>query len=106
MCEMLRLTESQKNEVTAICRKYGVVQLELFGSATDERFDPLTSDVDVLVTFAPDSNLGPWLEKFFEVKAALEPVFGFRVDLLESAAIKNAHLLEEINRSRSVVYAA
>lgn len=42
----------KKEELAAICRRYGVARLDVFGSAargTD--FDPQTSDADFLVEF-------------------------------------------------------
>ncbi len=48
----------KREELAALCRRYDVVRLEVFGSAargTD--FDPATSDADFLVEFDPDSGL-------------------------------------------------
>jgi predicted nucleotidyltransferase len=38
--------DPRSNEVRALCRRYGVRRLELFGSATTGAFDPQRSDVD------------------------------------------------------------
>jgi len=47
----------QENELAAFCRRNQITQLALFGSVLSERFEP-DSDVDVLVSFAPDAQIG------------------------------------------------
>jgi len=41
----------------ALCRRYGVQQLYLFGSAVTEHFDSARSDVDALMSLPPMSPL-------------------------------------------------
>ena len=47
-------------ELRALCHEYGVLRLEVFGSALTSRFDPETSDVALLVEYPPEHDLGPW----------------------------------------------
>jgi predicted nucleotidyltransferase len=43
---------AHREEISALCRRYDVRRLEVFGSATDpQRFDVTRSDVDFLVEF-------------------------------------------------------
>jgi predicted nucleotidyltransferase len=96
----------KKQEMIALCRRFDVARLEVFGSAaraTD--FDPLASDVDFLVEFARDSRLPP-LEQFFGLAEGLKQVLGRPVDLVETGAVDNPFMLAGINRSRELVYAA
>ena len=44
-------------QVSEFCRKWGIVELSLFGSILRDDFGP-ESDVDVLVRFSPESRLG------------------------------------------------
>jgi predicted nucleotidyltransferase len=37
---MNKLIESKREELAALCRKYRVQRLEIFGSAVTESFDP------------------------------------------------------------------
>ena len=95
----------KKEELAAVCRRYGVARLEVFGSAargTD--FDPQTSDADFLVEFDPDSGLAPF-DQFFDLAEALSMTLGRPVDLVEPGAINNPYLRAAINRSRELVYA-
>ena len=92
---------AQRRGVAAICRRYGVRRLEVFGSAArGVDFDPERSDADFLVTFRPDTRDS--LSAFSDLKAALEILFGRRVDLVEREAveasrnhIRRRHILSE-----------
>ena len=95
----------RKEELIALCRRYDVARLEVFGSAARAAdFDSAASDVDFLVEFRGESQLHP-LEQFFGLADALEQLLGRRVDLVESGALRNPFILAGINRSREVVYA-
>lgn len=45
---MIDITDEQMARLRALCDEYGVVKLELFGSAATDAFDPARSDVDVI----------------------------------------------------------
>jgi predicted nucleotidyltransferase len=42
--------------IAHVCRAHGVSRLQVFGSATSERFDSENSDVDFLVEFLPGAT--------------------------------------------------
>ena len=91
--------------ISAICRRYRIRRLDVFGSAARaEDFDAESSDADFLVEFAPDTAVG--LSNFFGAKADLEQLLGRGVDLVEPGAIRNPFVLAGIDRSRESVYAA
>ena len=46
--------------IRALCREYGVLRLEVFGSVCTPEFDPERSDVDFLVEYPEDYDFGPW----------------------------------------------
>ncbi len=91
--------------IAAICERYGISRLDVFGSAARaDDFNPGSSDADFLVEFAPGSQ--PGLDSFFGAKADLEQLLGRSVDLIEPAAVRNPFVLAGINRNREEVYAA
>ena len=47
----IALRDPAFDAVAALCRRFHVRQLDLFGSAVDGRFDPMHSDLDLLVEF-------------------------------------------------------
>ena len=96
----------KKDELAELCRRYGVVRLEVFGSAArGADFDPQTSDADFLVEFNPDSGLAPF-DQFFDLAEALRDALGRPVDLVESCTVRNPYLRAAIDRSRELVYAS
>jgi predicted nucleotidyltransferase len=103
---MHHLIEQRLAEIAVLCRRYGVRQLEVFGSAARAQdFDPATSDADFLVDFQSGVDLGP-LEQFFGLADALARLLGRPVDLVERGAVRNPFVLAGINRARVVVYTA
>lgn len=76
----------KRQALAALCRRFGVRRLEVFGSAargTD--FDPRRSDADFLVSFAPQAKD---LSQFLDFKEALEALLGQPVDLVEREALE------------------
>jgi predicted nucleotidyltransferase len=100
------LLAHHRTDITLLCRRFGVRQLEVFGSAARAAdFDPATSDADFLVDFQPGGDMAP-LEQFFGLADALQRLLGRPVDLVERGAVKNPFVLAAINRGRELVYAA
>lgn len=90
--------------IEELCRRYGVTQLDVFGSATRDDFDEATSDVDFLVEFKDVPGLGA-LRQYFGFKKDLEQVLGRPVDLVEGE-IENHHVRKNVEASREPLYAA
>jgi predicted nucleotidyltransferase len=74
-------------ELTALCHRFGVTRLEVFGSASrGSDFKPERSDVDFLVTFTPAVRND--LAAFADFKEALEALLRRPVDLVEREAVE------------------
>ena len=101
---MASVLDAHLAEIPALCRRYGVSRLELFGSATSEAFDPQRSDLDFLVEFDVDSS--GLFDRYFGLKESLEALYGRRVDLVTAGSLRNPYFVEAVNRSRQLVYAA
>jgi predicted nucleotidyltransferase len=91
-------------ELTHLCRQFHVKTLELFGSATQETYDPVCSDLDFLVDFLP-LEPGPHAKAYFGLWFALKQLFGCEVDLVETPALRNPYFLKTIAPQRQVLYA-
>ncbi|MEL6400246.1 MAG: nucleotidyltransferase family protein [Cyanobacteria bacterium J06607_6] len=95
------------NEAIAdFCQRWQLTELALFGSVLRDDFRP-DSDVDVLITFAPDAKRG--LLKLARMKHELEDTLGRQVDLVVKQSIldsANGFRRQEILSSAQVVYAA
>lgn len=92
--------------IRSLCREYGVLRLEVFGSAVTSRFDPETSDIDFLVEYPPGHDLGPWAGRHTDLADQLAAVLGRPVDLIMVGAIRKPRFIEAISENRRLVYAA
>ena len=89
----------------ALCRWHHVRQLDLFGSAVTDRFDPARSDLDVLVVF-DDLRPGPTRTHIFRLRQGLEALFGRDVDLLTEVALQNPYFRREVEAHRQTLFTA
>jgi predicted nucleotidyltransferase len=69
------------------CSRWRIVRLELFGSVLRDDFRP-ESDVDLLVTFAPDARWG--LFAHVEMQDELSALIEHKVDLVSRRAIEQS----------------
>ena len=102
---MVPLIEEKKDELFALCRKFNVRTLELFGSAARGTFDLESSDLDFLVDIASQEPVRH-ADDYFGLLFALENLFSRHVDLVEDGASKNPYFLKSIAIDRTVLYAA
>ena len=98
----MKLIENNIQKIIALCKKYKVDKLFVFGSILTNRFSP-ESDVDFVVRFNK-SQITDYFSNFFDLKYALEDILGRRVDLVEEQAIRNHYLKENIERTKALVY--
>jgi predicted nucleotidyltransferase len=98
------LIENNRQALYQLCRDHGVKRLEVFGSILRDDFDPVQSDVDVLVEFSP--AVAASFSNFLALKEALELLFRRPVDLMELSAVRNRRLRHHIEQSKSPVYEA
>jgi predicted nucleotidyltransferase len=76
------------NAIAALCRKYEVEELSVFGSVlrADFRSD---SDIDFLVLFKND-DYGPWMSKLTNMEEELSQVLHRKVDLISKRGIEQS----------------
>ena len=96
----------RRDELRAVCRRFHVRRLDLFGSAARGDFDPQRCDVDFLVEFDRTHPDALSLRTYFGLKEALEGLLGRPVDLVEPGAVRNPYLKASIEGSREPVFAA
>ena len=95
-----------EDQVTDFCRRWKISELALFGSVLREDFRP-DSDVDVLVTFAPDAEWS--LFDHVDMEDELEQILGRPVDLVSRRGIersRNPSRRRAILESARVVHVA
>ena len=92
----------EKPEIAAICHRYRVRELSVFGSAARGDMRP-ESDIDLLVDFLPDAR--PGLLGLTAMARELSAVLGRRVDLAVKPALRPFVRREVLADSR-LIYAA
>ncbi len=102
---MIQQLQDNRDDIDELCRRFAVRRLEAFGSAVLGGFDPATSDVDFLVEFLDIPPIGH-ADAYFGLLEGLQSVLGRNVDLVVISAVKNPYFLEQIERSRTLLYAA
>lgn len=91
--------------IAALCRRFHVSRLNVFGSAAREIDFTPASDVDLLVEFEPSYGT-PALGEFLGLREALSSLLGRDVDLTMTTAIRNPFLRTAIERSRIPLHGA
>jgi uncharacterized protein len=74
-------------QIKAFCDRWQIIEFALFGSVLRDDFRS-DSDIDVLVTFAPDAKRG--LTETLQMKGELQAIFGRKVDFIVRAAIERS----------------
>ena len=103
MSSMAKAISIDRASLAALCRRYHIRRLSLFGSVLRPDFRP-DSDVDVLVEFEPGQV--PGFLALHEIETELSKLLGGRkVDLVTHRAL-NRRLRERVLSSAEVEYAA
>jgi predicted nucleotidyltransferase len=93
-----------EERLIAICLRYGIQELDLFGSVLRADFTP-ESDVDVLVEFQVDAPVRSLFD-FIRVKHALEDeIFHRPVDLVDRSTLSR-YVRQHVLDSRRPLYVA
>jgi uncharacterized protein len=96
------IIDDNRDAIAALCRKYRVKALWVFGSAATDAFDHGRSDIDLLV------DLGEYDDqvhrRFFGLQHDVEALTGRPVDLITVNSIENPYFREEVLETRKQVY--
>lgn len=87
---MISLIEQHRPEVAALCSRFGVQSLDVFGSAADGAFDAACSDIDFLVEFSQDDK-GSLFHRYFGLQEALENVFRRKIGARHGACLRDEY---------------
>ena len=101
---MIEIVKEKQSELEALCREFGIVKLDIFGSAVTDSFDTERSDIDFITDLGEyDDRIA---RRYFGFSEALEKLFGRSVDLLTEPLGRNPYFLAEVNETRTNLYAA
>ena len=98
----MKLIEMNMDKIIALCKKYKVAKLWVFGSILTPRFND-ESDVDFSVIFnyneIPDLFI-----VFFDFIDELQQLLGRRIDLVDETAIRNPYFRKELDNTKQLIY--
>lgn len=96
------IIQSKLPELTALCKKYHVAELFIFGSVLTDQFHA-SSDLDFIVRFG-ELPLLDYADNFFELRDNLSALFQREIDLVEMKSVKNVYFKSVLDASKVLVY--
>ena len=102
---MNALLSDKSKAIAAICTRYGVARIDVFGSVLRDDFRPGESDIDLLVDFSPRDPY-ELAKDYFDMLDELGGLLGVKVDLVMVGAVKNPYIAEDIEQTKQLLYAA
>lgn len=102
---MISLVKKNIQLLNQLCGELKVKNLELFGSAVDDKSFASDSDIDFLVEFMP-MDPTKHSKAYFQLLEKLQDLFKMPIDLVEINAVKNPYFIESINKKKEKIYAA
>ncbi len=101
---MQKLIKEKLEDLKDLCKEYNVQTMYIFGSACTDNFNE-NSDIDILISFK-DISIEEYTDNYFELHYKLEKLFNRRIDLMTERSIDNPYLIDSIEKTKELVYAA
>ena len=86
-----------------LCKQHKVDKLYAFGSSITDHFDPLKSDIDLVVELDITDPVD-YGEMLLSLWDNLEGLFHRKVDLLTEDSINNPYLRKSIEATKRLIY--
>ena len=102
----LELLNEKRDEIVALCQRYAVKRLRVFGSALSGDWDESRSDFDFLVDYSPEARDLPPLQRLVGLQLALEDLLGRKVDVVNCASVRNPFFRDAVEQTARELYAA
>ncbi|MDE6378430.1 MAG: nucleotidyltransferase domain-containing protein [Duncaniella sp.] len=100
----MKLIELNMDKIVALCKKYNVAKLWVFGSILTDRFND-DSDVDFSVSF--DKKRIPLLDyadNYLDFLSELKSLLLRDVDLITEDSLSNPYFIESLNSTKHLIY--
>lgn len=106
-----KMTELKKidiphDQLVDFCRRWLIIEFALFGSAIRDDFNS-ESDLDILVSFAPDADWS--LFDHLQMEQELAKLLNRKIDLFSKRAVEQSHnpiRRREILSTAKIIYAS
>lgn len=101
---MQALIKEKLDVLQKLCQEYDVKTMHVFGSASTDTFNEF-SDLDLLISFK-DISIEKYTDNYFELHEKLEKLFNRKIDLLTTKSLSNPYLIESVEQTKQLLYAA
>jgi predicted nucleotidyltransferase len=100
---MISALTVHRAEIDALCRRFHVKRLDVFGSAARGEDFNNASDVDFLVEFEP---LAPaaYADAYFSLRDELIALFRRRIDLLTKTSLRNPYFHRRVEAEQRPLF--
>ena len=101
---MVDLIKNNQQALIALCQKYEVKTMHIFGSASTDQFSE-SSDIDILIAFK-ELSIEQYTDNYFSLHEELEELFSRKVDLITERSLGNPYFIEGVEKTKQLLYAA
>jgi uncharacterized protein len=101
---MIHLIQNKIQELHRLCEEYDIKTMYVFGSSATTEFNE-ASDIDMLITFK-EISFERYTDNYFELHEKLEKLFDRKVDLLTERSLSNPYFIQNVERTKQLLYAA
>ena len=100
----MKLIELNMDKIVALCKKYKVAKLWVFGSILTPRFND-KSDVDFSVSFDKSKiDLLDYADNYFDFVDELKTLFRRKIDLVCDDSVRNRFFRKELDSTKVLIY--
>ena len=100
----MKLIELNMDKIVALCKKYKVAKLWVFGSILTPRFNE-QSDIDFSVSFnKSEIDLKDYADNYFDLFDELKNLLHRDIDLVFDDSVKNQYFRKSLDSSKVLIY--
>ncbi|MDE7396791.1 MAG: nucleotidyltransferase domain-containing protein [Muribaculum sp.] len=100
----MKLIEMNMDKIIALCKKYRVAKLWVFGSILTDRFND-SSDVDFSVIFDKKNiPLLDYADNYLDFLSELKRILSRDVDLVTEESLNNPYFIKSLNSTKRLIY--
>ena len=100
----MKLIEMNMDKIIALCKKYRVAKLWVFGSILTDRFND-SSDVDFSVIFDKKNiPLLDYADNYLDFLSELKRILSREVDLVTEESLNNPYFIKSLNSTKRLIY--
>lgn len=100
----MKLIELNMDKIVALCKKYKVAKLWVFGSILTDRFND-NSDVDFSVTFDKKNiPLLDYADNYLDFLGELKSLLSRNIDLVTEDSLSNPYFIKSLNSTKQLIY--